>query len=148
MSEGPSLSTCPKHVIEHHTLHGDFVLSNGDRSDTYIDLRSAVLCWRCAPTLVFWYDSEIGESGHVPVATGAFGALLLGSLAAAGRGGILWNPKGHGVEWSGIHRDGQKQVVLVDDVVTTGRTLSALRSACAMQGWDVVSEVVAVRRST
>lgn len=51
------------------------------------------------------------------------------------------------MEWSGptLHRG--SRVVLLDDVVTTGGTMRALGAACEAQGWEVVGEVVAMRRS-
>ena len=135
-------------IVEHHTLHGEFKLSNGGTSDTYIDLRSALLCWKCSHRLSRWYvDRLLQEHGAItPVATGSFGALLLGHLSEAGWGCVLWNPKGHGVEWSGSKVHPGTRVVLLDDVVTTGGTLRALRAACEAQGWEVVGEIVAVRR--
>lgn len=135
-------------IIAHHRLRGDFKLSGGGQADAYIDLRSALLCWRCAPELTGWYIDQIPDGGYVPVATGTFGALLLGHLAAAGWGGVLWNPKGHGVEWSGGDAPRSRDVVLLDDVVTTGGTLRALRAACEARGWRVVREIVAWRAST
>ena len=141
-------------VVDHHTLQGEFGLSGGGTSGIYIDMRSALLCWRCAVPLVAWYEEALERSvteeyKAVPVATGTFGALLLGWLGAWDWGGILWNPKGHGVEWSWSgHKplNAIRRVALLDDVVTTGGTLRALRAACERQGWEVVAEIVAVRR--
>ena len=139
----------PQAVIDHHTLHGEFKLSNGGTSDTYIDLRAALLCPLCGESVAHWYSGqieELAEGGITAVATGSFGALLLGSLTRDWRC-VLWNPKGHGVEWSGTYVHRGFRVVLLDDVVTTGGTLRALRAACEKEGWEVVGEIVAVRRA-
>lgn len=150
-------------IIAHHTLTGAFRLSGGGVAHEYIDLRSALLCTECCVHLGTWYaveialtrmDAGVALADTLVVATGAFGALLLGHLAGLyGRYGALWTPKGHGVEWSGSpdvlsKLDLPLNVVLVDDVVTTGGTLARLRDVCVGRGWNVIGEVVAVRAGT
>lgn len=136
------MSDYPARAVDHHTLTGVFMLSGGGHSTTYIDLRAALLCRFCSRGLTHWYAEQIAH--YVPVATGSFGALLLGCLADRGIFGVLWNPKGHGIEWSGYLPN--LRVVLVDDVATTGSTLSALRAAVESAGGVVVGEVVSVDR--
>lgn len=149
------MATDPTAIIRHHTRSGVFSLSGGGTAEQYVDLRSALLCDHCGRDLAAWYAGQIsdafngGTEGAV-VGTGAFGAMLLAVLAQDDERCILWNPKGHGVEWSsGYWLPGTGEpVVLVDDVVTTGGTLRALRAACEAQGWRVVGEIVASRAST
>lgn len=152
-------------VVHHHTTEGTFKLSGGGEAGGYLDLRSALLCHEsptcCASRLVLYYTGKIAEiagddEGVTVVGTGAFGAALLALLSDADRGVrldsyALWNPKGHGVAWSG--RTGvHARAVLVDDVVTTGGTLAALRAATGRlltsggQLVEVLGEAVAVRR--
>ena len=134
-------------VIERHTLHGEFTLSSGGTRNTYIDLQSAVLCDRCAPWVRDYYRAGIEDACQgitnriVVVATGSFGALLL-SLLGPAYPRLLWNPKGHGVEWSGL-TSGATHAVLVDDIVTTGATLGALRAATQRRGLKVLGYVAA-----
>ncbi len=154
----------PRHILDHHTLTGDYELSSGQHSSEYIDLRAALLCEECNAAsqefdhpLVRWYMAQIrypSDGGGRPaiVATGSFGGLLLGAIAALdlawGSPLLLWNPKGHGVEWSGEEPGRfRPSVVLMDDVATTGDTLRAMREACEARGWAVAAEVVAVDRS-
>lgn len=151
-------------VIKHHTLEKDpqlsmFHLSSGGVSDHYIDLRSAWLCSACQTTLCEWYikqrqalarSFEFTELAPL-VATGVYGAVALGYMAAGdkyrNKESALWNPKGHGVLWSGSIPAVGSPVVIIDDVVSTGTTLEALRTACEHEGWDVLGEIVPVRRA-
>lgn len=130
-------------VIKYFTKKGKFTLSSGETTDTYIDLRAAILT---VPSLIDEYlsskISDLGVEYCEPVGTGASGALLLGLLR---RNGYLWNPKEHGVEWSPEPIKGSK-VFLVDDIYTTGRTLKRLREACEKAELDVIGEIVLYKR--
>ncbi len=137
------------HVIAHHTLRGDFTLSSGERSKTYIDLRSAWLCRECEDEMYGFYATGLnratGDRGREDVCvvgTGYFGAMLLARLRWR-YNRLLWTPKGHGVEWSGQCSPDVGEAVIVDDVVTTGATLAALREACEQRGLEVIGTVVA-----
>ena len=132
-------------VVEHHTVAGQVTLSGGAGSDIYLDLRAALLCPRCRGTLLGWYESMLPNL--TVVGTGAFGALLLSALCDYERPCLLWNPKKHGLAWSGNRPRPGEEVILVDDVVSTGETLSRLREACEREGWVVRGEIVAVRRA-
>ncbi len=146
-----------KEILEHHTLEGEFTLSSGKKSTTYIDLRSALLCRECRLDLINWYDSQIMKFGNVDdieyvvsvVGTGVFGAMLSGEITN-NYYSIIWNPKNHGVEWSGDKEEIEetKQVVLVDDVKTSGNTLKRLKEACEGRGWKVIGEIVYVENSS
>lgn len=140
-------------VIRHHTKVGEHWLSSGVRADYYIDLRDALLCASCHDYLVDWYQTKImaalGDHRHEQyaiVATGHFGALLLGALAQRGGRGALYNEKGHGRMWAGVEAE-RINAVLVDDVVTSGATLARLRVATEARGWSVIGEVVARQRA-
>jgi len=126
-------------IISEFTLKGDFTLSNGGTSDTYIDLRAAILTH---PRFIGKYMNYMVGPDSYPVGTGAGGALLLGVMQ---REGFLWNPKPHGIEWSPQPKEGMK-VVLVDDVHTTGNTIKNLREACKKQKLNVIKEIVLYRR--
>lgn len=120
---------------------GDFVLSSGASSDIYVDCRAAILKYQ--RTFRKFLDRELGDlEWPEPVATGAGGALLLATFGS----GYLWNPKGHGLEWSPTPKPGTR-VALLDDVKTSGGTLDRLREACVSAGLKVVGEVVLYDRS-
>jgi orotate phosphoribosyltransferase len=127
-------------ILRRHTLEGDFRLSSGLRAGTYVDCRAAML--EHPETFRKFLHRKISAFGPaLPVATGTGGAIMLATVGT----GYLWNPKGHGVEWSPRPPAGTR-VVLLDDVRTTGRTLSELRAACLERGLDVVGEVVLFNR--
>lgn len=73
-------------------------------------------------------------------ATGVSGALLL-AAASLEYSCHLWNPKGHGKDWS-PKPPKAGEVVLVDDVRTTGGTLAALRDAVTAAGAIVKGDLV------
>ena len=137
-------------VIEHHTLRGDFELSGGGRSDTYIDLRSAWLCRFCSDEMYGFYVTAINRLLGYPhptevciVGTGHFGAMTLATLRWR-ENRLLWTPKGHGVEWSGQCDSAIGEAIIVDDVVTTGGTVERLTAACEQRGLHVIGVVTAV----
>lgn len=121
---------------EGYAVRGEFKLSSGRVSDRYIDCRAAML----EHPRVFrkFLESALDAYGWaLPVATGTGGALMLATIGY----GHLWNPKGHGQEWSPVPSEGA-DVVLFDDVKTTGATLERLRAACVEAGLNVVGEIV------
>jgi orotate phosphoribosyltransferase len=123
-------------IEKYAIMSGDFALSSGARSDTYVDCRAAMLKDQAAFSLYLWEELNRYRNA-APVATGTSGALMLGLIGW----GYLWNPKGHGVEWSPRPAKGTS-VVLFDDVVTTHGTLDRLRAACEAAGLVVAGEVV------
>ena len=144
----------PDWVIGHHTLPGNFRLSNGRRSKTYIDLRSAMLCIPCQYAIYDWIEEALSRlprryarSAVNVIGIGMFGALVTPVLQGfGGAHALIWNPKEHGTVWSG-QRSRSRFAVLVNDVKTTGATLAAARKAAEREGFEVVREFVAVDRS-
>lgn len=146
-------SVRPQPFIERHRVDGSVQLSGGDTADTYFDLRAALLCEDCSEAVVSWYREALAKVGMVAgpaptlVGTGTFGAMLLARLTQRYRYRcLLWNPKGHGIEWSGDMPGEGQHVVIVDDVITTGGTLARLRAAVEQQGWIIDATIVAVDR--
>jgi len=130
-------------IVKRFTHFGEFKLSGGGTSDTYVDMREAMLVWPGHARRVLTQKLErMGvNDGTTLVGTGVSGALMLG-LLDDDRPKLLWNPKGHGTEWSGTEPPGGASVVLLDDVATTGSTLMRLSRACASRGWTVIGECV------
>lgn len=125
-----------------YALTGQFSLSSGSQSAVYVDCRAAML--EHPRTFRKFLEGQLERLGWpIPVATGTGGALM---LATVGAGGYLYNPKGHGVPWSPDPLPGE-EVVLLDDVRTTGATLSLLRDACREAGLIVTGEIVLYDRA-
>lgn len=126
---------------DNYRFTGGFTLSSGGKSEIYVDCRAAML--RHPRMFRRFLDDELEKLGWPqPIATGAGGAIMLATVGA----GYLWNPKGHGREWSPQPKE-REEVALFDDVKTTGGTLARLRGAAERAGLKVVGEVVLYDRS-
>jgi orotate phosphoribosyltransferase len=145
------------HVIkEKAVVHGDFVLSSGQRASWYIDLRRVLLSGQAAPlagrvmlaaTADLGYDAVGGLTlGADPVAA----AML---HAAAGQGRILdafvvrKAEKTHGlqrrIEGPGV---AGRRVLAVEDTSTTGASVLTAVAALHDAGAEVVGVAVIVDR--
>jgi orotate phosphoribosyltransferase len=143
-------------IKEKAVVHGDFVLSSGQRASWYIDLRRVLLSGRAAPlagrvmlaaTADLGYDAVGGLTlGADPVAA----AML---HAAAGQGRILdafvvrKAEKTHGlqrrIEGPGV---AGRRVLAVEDTSTTGTSVLTAVDALQEAGAEVVGVAVIVER--
>jgi len=143
-------------IKEKAVVHGDFVLSSGQRATWYIDLRRVLLSGEAAPlagrvmlaaTADLGYDAVGGLTlGADPVAA----AML---HAAAGQGRILdafvvrKAEKAHGLQRriEGPDVTGRR-VLAVEDTSTTGASVLTAVDALREEGADVVGVAVLVER--
>jgi orotate phosphoribosyltransferase len=143
-------------IQEKAVVHGDFVLSSGQRASWYIDLRRVLLSGRAAPlagrvmlaaTADLGYDAVGGLTlGADPVAA----AML---HAAAGQGQILdafvvrKAEKTHGLQRriEGPDVTGRR-VLAVEDTSTTGASVLTAVDALQEAGAEVVGVAVIVER--
>jgi orotate phosphoribosyltransferase len=143
-------------IKEKAVVHGDFVLSSGQRASWYIDLRRVLLSGRAAPlagrvmlaaTADLGYDAVGGLTlGADPVAA----AML---HAAAGQGQILdafvvrKAEKTHGLQRRIEGPDvAGRRVLAVEDTSTTGASVLAAVDALQEAGAEVVGVAVVVER--
>jgi orotate phosphoribosyltransferase len=143
-------------IQEKAVVHGDFVLSSGQRASWYIDLRRVLLSGRAAPlagrvmlaaTADLGYDAVGGLTlGADPVAA----AML---HAAAGQGQILdafvvrKAEKTHGLQRRIEGPDvAGRRVLAVEDTSTTGASVLAAVDALQEAGAEVVGVAVVVER--
>ena len=145
------------HVIKDKAVvHGDFVLSSGQRATWYIDLRRVLLSGEAAPlagrvmlaaTADLGYDAVGGLTlGADPVAA----AML---HAAAGQDRILdafvvrKSEKAHGLQRRIEGPDvAGRRVLAVEDTSTTGASVLTAVDALREAGADVVGVAVLVER--
>ena len=137
-------------------VHGDFVLSSGQRADKYVDLRRVLLDGRLAPlagrvllnaTADLSYDAVGGLTlGADPVAT----AMM---HAAASRGTpvdafvVRKAEKTHGLQRRIEGPDVKgRRVLAVEDTSTTGNSVLTAVDALTEAGADVVGVAVLVER--
>ena len=143
-------------IREKGVVHGDFVLSSGQRADRYVDLRRILLDGRIAPlagrvmldlTADLGYDAVGGLTlGADPVAT----AIM---HAAAGRGApvdafvVRKKDKEHGTQRriEGPDVSGRR-VLAVEDTSTTGASVLNAVDALHEAGAEVVGVAVLVDR--
>jgi len=143
-------------IKEKAVVHGDFVLSSGQRASWYIDLRRVLLSGRAAPlagrvmlaaTADLGYDAVGGLTlGADPVAA----AML---HAAAGQGQILdafvvrKAEKTHGLQRRIEGPDvAGRRVLAVEDTSTTGASVLTAVDALQEAGAEVVGVAVIVER--
>jgi orotate phosphoribosyltransferase len=137
-------------------VHGEVILSSGQRADWYIDLRRVTLDGQAAPlvgrvmlglTADLAYDAVGGLTlGADPVAT-----AMLHAAAAQGRNldafVVRKTEKAHGLQRriEGPDVAGRK-VLAVEDTSTTGNSVLAAVDALAEAGAEVVGVAVIVER--
>jgi len=143
-------------IKEKAVVHGDFVLSSGQRASWYIDLRRVLLSGRAAPlagrvmlaaTADLGYDAVGGLTlGADPVAA----AML---YAAASQGQILdafvvrKAEKTHGLQRRIEGPDvAGRRVLAVEDTSTTGASVLTAVDALLEAGAEVVGVAVIVER--
>ena len=143
-------------IREKAVVHGDFVLSSGQRASTYVDLRRVTLDGRLAPlvgrvllnaTTDLSYDAVGGLTlGADPVAT----AMM---HAAANRGVpidafvVRKAEKTHGLQRRIEGPDVKgRRVLAVEDTSTTGNSVLTAVDALLAAGAEVVGVAVLVER--
>jgi len=143
-------------IKEKAVMHGDFILSSGQRAEWYVDLRRVLLDGRVAPlagrvmldlTWDLGYDAAGGLTlGADPVAT----AMM---HAAAGRGTpidafvVRKKEKDHGTQRRIEGPDvAGRRVLAVEDTSTTGNSVLTAVDALRAAGAQVVGVAVLVDR--
>jgi orotate phosphoribosyltransferase len=137
-------------------VHGDFVLSSGQRATWYIDLRRVLLSGEAAPLagrvmLAATADLSYDAVGGLTLGADPVAAAML--HAAAGQGRILdafvvrKAEKAHGlqrrIEGPGV---AGRRVLAVEDTSTTGASVLTAVDALRDAGADVVGVAVLVER--
>jgi orotate phosphoribosyltransferase len=143
-------------IKDNAVVHGDFVLSSGQRATWYIDLRRVLLSGQAAPlagrvmlaaTADLGYDAVGGLTlGADPVA-----AAMLHAAASQGRSldafVVRKAEKAHGLQRriEGPDVTGRR-VLAVEDTSTTGASVLTAVDALREAGADVVGVAVLVER--
>lgn len=143
-------------IREKAVVHGDFILSSGQRATWYIDLRRVLLDGRAAPvagrvmlaaTADLGYDAVGGLTlGADPVAT-----AMLHAAAAQGRAldafVVRKEGKAHGLQRRIEGPDvAGRRVLAVEDTSTTGASVLTAVEALREAGAEVVGVAVVVER--
>jgi orotate phosphoribosyltransferase len=143
-------------IKEMAVVHGDFVLSSGQRATWYIDLRRILLSGRAAPlagrvmldlTAGLDYDSVGGLTlGADPVAT-----AMMHAASAAGQPldafVVRKEGKAHGLQRRIEGPDvAGRRVLAVEDTSTTGASVLTAVDALREAGAEVVGVAVIVER--
>jgi len=137
-------------------VHGDFVLSSGQRATWYIDLRRVLLSGEAAPLagrvmLAATADLSYDAVGGLTLGADPVAAAML--HAAAGQGRILdafvvrKAEKAHGLQRRIEGPDvAGRRVLAVEDTSTTGASVLTAVDALRDEGADVVGVAVLVER--
>lgn len=107
---------------------GKFLLATGDSSNYYFDFRGPLLNKdaNLSNLINNYIRLNFNVRNTLFIGTGIGGATFLSTINSV-YPCALWNPKGHGLDWSGII-DLSKDVVIVDDVCTTGSSIRKLHN--------------------
>jgi orotate phosphoribosyltransferase len=137
-------------------VHGDFVLSSGQHSDSYVDLRRVLLDGRLSPLA-----GRVLLDATADLSYEAVGGLTLGAdpvayammAAAANRGTpvdafvVRKSEKTHGLQRRVEGPDVRgRRVLAVEDTSTTGQSVLTAVDALLAAGADVVGVAVLVER--
>ncbi len=137
-------------------VHGDFILSSGQRATWYIDLRRVLLDGRLAPVagrvmLAATADLDFEAVGGLTLGADPVATAMLHAAAAQGRAldafVVRKEGKAHGLQRriEGPSVAGRR-VLAVEDTSTTGGSVLAAVTALREAGAEVVGVAVVVER--
>ena len=137
-------------------VHGDFVLSSGQRASWYIDLRRVLLDGRAAPLagrvmLAATADLDYAAVGGLTLGADPVATAMMHAAAAQGRAldafVVRKEGKAHGLQRriEGPDVSGRR-VLAVEDTSTTGSSVLAAVDALREAGADVAGVAVMVER--
>jgi len=137
-------------------LHGDFVLSSGQRAAWYIDLRRVLLSGQSAPLagrvmLAVTADLDYDAVGGLTLGADPVAAAMMHAAAAQGRVldafVVRKEGKAHGlqrrIEGPGVSG---RRVLAVEDTSTTGNSVLSAVDALQEAGAEVAGVAVIVER--
>jgi orotate phosphoribosyltransferase len=137
-------------------IHGDVVLSSGQRADWYIDLRRVLLDGRAAPLagrvmLELTADLEYDAVGGLTLGADPVATAMMHAAAAQGRHldafVVRKAEKAHGLQRRVEGPDvAGRRVLAVEDTSTTGNSVLTAVDALTEAGADVAGVAVVVER--
>jgi orotate phosphoribosyltransferase len=137
-------------------VHGDFVLSSGQRASWYVDLRRVLLAGRYAPLagrvmLAATSDLDFGAVGGLTMGADPVAAAMVHAAAADGRildGFVVRKgEKAHGLQRRIEGPDvAGRRVLAVEDTSTTGNSVLTAVTALREAGAEVAGVAVLVDR--
>jgi orotate phosphoribosyltransferase len=137
-------------------LHGDVVLSSGERANWYIDLRRITLDGRAAPLagrvmLEVTADLDYDAVGGLTLGADPVAAAMMHAAGAQGRSldafVVRKSEKAHGLQRRIEGPDvAGRRVLAVEDTSTTGNSVLTAVDALVEAGADVVGVAVIVDR--
>ena len=137
-------------------VHGDFVLSSGQRATWYIDLRRVLLSGQAAPLagrvmLAATADLSYDAVGGLTLGADPVAAAMLHAAASQGRTldafVVRKTEKAHGLQRQIEGPDvAGRRVLAVEDTSTTGASVLTAVDALREAGADVVGVAVLVER--
>jgi orotate phosphoribosyltransferase len=137
-------------------LHGDFVLSSGQRATWYIDLRRVLLSGQSAPLagrvmLAVTADLDYDAVGGLTLGADPVAAAMMHAAAAQGRVldafVVRKDGKAHGLQRRIEGPDvAGRRVLAVEDTSTTGGSVLTAVDALQEAGAEVVGVAVVVER--
>ncbi|GAA4138969.1 orotate phosphoribosyltransferase [Actinomadura keratinilytica] len=145
-----------KEIKDRAVVHGDFVLSSGQRASWYVDLRRITLSGRVAPLvgrvmLDVTADLDYDAVGGLTLGADPVAAAMLHAAAARGREldafVVRKQGKAHGLQRRIEGPDvAGRRVLAVEDTSTTGNSVLTAVRALREAGAEVVAVATIVER--
>lgn len=136
--------------LNNYIKSGDFILSSGERSDFYIDLKAVTGDIDLFKVIVYLLSDEVSSESIIGIASGSISyATAVAQRLNLSFGFVRKEAKLHGMRVlvEGL-TDKTKPVTIIEDVVSTGDSLEKAIAEVRNEGFIVSQAIAIVNRSS
>jgi orotate phosphoribosyltransferase len=157
MGDRKMLNKMKEFIQKNCILKGNFALSNGGSSSIYFDMKRALLNVKFIAPFLQYFSIHIKPDYRLIDGIGGYGmgaALMIPNLLLTGlkgeplKGFLVRESKEHGTQnYIENKQEAPQTILIIDDVLTTGRSLSIAASAFKDVGYKISGFFVLVNRA-